>query len=476
LQHCQRSEPTASARRLQTAVEKEAESKKMRLGKIFNRRIGKELEDKKPTKKNEEKIVRKCGTKIIKHAIRNCVDADTALGKNMTKCIKKEGRAIRDMVRGDDAKKNKLKDLKDALKEDAREQLFKCMDVKDATRKECVKKFVDRLKKTRDEEEWPQPKDKTKPKARDDKKPVLEETEDDKMVRDAAWKFASDEADLKEQMGGPLDKANEKLARDARKEKIRKSGVETREVDNYDMLGSELKIIKDAADSKKAGKTDAEIEKEMEDAAKANKDTFDFTDKKKKEMKTAVDAIVAGDEKGDLKLKPEKKVYCRVCMEGTKAKDLKIDDVKKLVTDNKKAKDVADERKEKVEVLEKPAVDKTTERSCGTASYPPKGGKTAKQVKDAFADLEKKARRALRMLTGRDLAEGASTSSGEVNSIVPGDDDSVATNPAADYTMLIVGVVIGCLCLIALAVLVYMVMNKKKDPRKAPKYTPHAEL
>jgi uncharacterized membrane protein len=79
------------------------------------------------------------------------------------------------------------------------------------------------------------------------------------------------------------------------------------------------------------------------------------------------------------------------------------------------------------------------------------------------------------MLIGRNLAEGT-TSSGEVSTIVAGDDDSVATNPAANYTMLIVGVVIGCLCIVALAVLVYMAVNKKKKTQKAPKYTPHAEL
>jgi len=168
-----------------------------------------------------------------------------------------------------------------------------------------------------------------------------------------------------------------------------------------------------------------------------------------------------------------KEIYCRVCLENDKATDFKIADVKKLVEDNSKANAEIDAAK--VKELEKPSKGEVTERACGTVSYPPKPGKKAEDVKTAFSELEKKARRALRMLIGRNLAEGT-TSSGEVSTIVAGDDDSVATNPAANYTMLIVGVVIGCLCIVALAVLVYMAVNKKKKPQKAPKYTPHAEL
>ena len=98
---------------------------------------------------------------------------------------------------------------------------------------------------------------------------------------------------------------------------------------------------------------------------------------------------------------------------------------------------------------------------------------------------EAKARRALRMMLGRTLADsGATASSGETNVIVPGDDNSVAKNPpnpAADYTMLIIGVVIGCLCAIALVVVLVLVVKKKNKQQKgsatkpAVAYKPHAQ-
>lgn len=239
------------------------------------------------------------------------------------------------------------------------------------------------------------------------------------------------------------------------------------------MLGAELAIIKKGADMKRSGKADADIEKEVEQLMKNDEDSFDYTAKKKKEIKAAIDFTIEGDKKGDLKLKPMKEIYCRVCQEDKAATDFKIADVKKLVEDNAKAKAEIDVSK--VEELEKPSKGKVSERSCGTVSYPPKPGKKAEDVDKAFSTLEKKARRALRMLIGRDLAEGT-TSSGEVSTVVAGDDDSVATNPAADYTMLIVGVVIGCLCVVALAVLVYMAVNKKMKQKNAPQYKPHSEL
>ncbi len=460
--------PSARRRSLMTADEQAKEDKKMRLGEAYMNKNGDALEEKAPSKEVEEKISRLVGPKIIKRVVQNCMDADTA-PVNMTKCVK-AGRSIATLVRGD--KKNDKKDYKDGIKADLREVMFKCLSKDGAKRPECVKKVRDRLEKTRDEKDWPKKEstEKKESKEKKDNEAAAEEAEE--IVKDAAWKFASDESDLKRGMG-PLDKADEKIVRDERRLKIELSGIDKREVDIYDMLGAEFAIIKKGADMKRAGKADADIEKEVETLMKDDEDSFDYTAEKKKEVKAAIDFMIEGDKKGDLKLKPMKEIYCRVCLENDKATDFKIADVKKLVEDNSKANAEIDAAK--VKELEKPSKGEVTERACGTVSYPPKPGKKAEDVKTAFSELEKKARRALRMLIGRNLAEGT-TSSGEVSTIVAGDDDSVATNPAANYTMLIVGVVIGCLCIVALAVLVYMAVNKKKKPQKTPEYTPHAEL
>merc|ERR1712127_1102379 len=161
-------------------------------------------------------------------------------------------------------------------------------------------------------------------------------------------------------------------------------------------------------------------------------------------------------------------------------KKLTLEAVKTMVTNDKEAKKVTDEAS--VEIIKTPKQDPVSKETCAACSFTPKKGNTAAEVNTAFDKLEAKARRALRMMLGRTLADsGATASSGETNVIVPGDDNSVAknpANPAADYTMLIIGVVIGCLCAIALVVVLVLVVKKKNKQQKGSAnsrvaYEPH---
>merc|ERR1712000_271145 len=202
-------------------------------------------------------------------------------------------------------------------------------------------------------------------------------------------------------------------------------------------------------------------------------------DKTKKEIKTAVDAVVAGGLKSDLKLKPNKTVTIKVCRVD---KPVATKDIASLVADSKEVKNVIDETT--VQIIKTPKQDPVSKETCAASSYSPKKGRTAAEVVKLCKLLAFK-RGALRMLIGRELADSgaATTSTGETNLIVPGDDDSVATNPGAatggpGNMMLIIGLVVGCLCVVALVVIVLMVVKKKKksaDASKEPAYKPHAE-
>merc|ERR1712000_84229 len=166
-------------------------------------------------------------------------------------------------------------------------------------------------------------------------------------------------------------------------------------------------------------------------------------DKTKKEIKTAVDAVVAGGLKSDLKLKPNKTVTIKVCRVD---KPVATKDVNSLVADSKEAKSVIDETT--VQIIKTPKQDPISKETCAASSYSPKKGQKTDKVLKILKLLNAK-RRTLRMLANSE----ATTSTGETNLIVPGDDNSVADDPDADgdnhmpdHTMLYVGVVFGCLC------------------------------
>lgn len=153
--------------------------------------------------------------------------------------------------------------------------------------------------------------------------------------------------------------------------------------------------------------------------------------------------------------------------------------LRSLVADSKEAKSVIDETT--VQIIKTPKQDPISKETCAASSYSPKKGHKTAEVLKILKPLNAK-RRALRMLANSE----ATTSTGETNLIVPGDDNSVATNPGADdnhmpdHTMLYVGIVFGCLCVMAIAAAMFMVARKKKKAAKAAKgpaiaYTPHAE-
>jgi hypothetical protein len=216
-----------------------------------------------------------------------------------------------------------------------------------------------------------------------------------------------------------------------------------------------------------------------------NEDCDDYTDndKTKKEIKTAVDAVVEGGLKSDLKLKPNKTVTIKVCQVD---KPVTTKDIDLLVDDSKEAKDVIN--KTTVQIIKTPKQDPISKETCAACSYRPKKGHKTDEVLNIIKTLEKKKRRALRMLA----TDEATTSTGETNLIVPGDDDSVADDPYAaadgdgdnhmpDHTMLYVGIVFGCLCVMAIAAAMFLVARKKKRAAKAAKgpaiaYTPMQPL
>ena len=511
---------------------------KTSLGSVMYESNGKKLQGKSPTKSDEEKITRKLGRKTIKHAIRKCMKANVALGKNRTKCIKRLGKALSNFVRGDN--KNEAPDTSNAELQDAREFMVRCIKKKILTKNsklDCKKEFIKRLKQTRqcdlktgppssrscpvarcgpqpkgckladlfemtasghccarqcyyedakgkpcaqekaEEEKEKKEKEEKEKEEKDSTKPAeLKHTPEETAIEHAAFGFAGELSDTYENMGD-LTKKEKLDTRKSMKEDLEDSGIEKRKVPLFLSTGAKLNAIYKTVDAKKAGLDDKAVEEVTKNAMDKNEDCDDYNDKTKKEIKTAVEAVVEGGLKADLKLKATKTVTLKVCQE---EKEVTLKAVKAMVTNDKEAKKVTDEAS--VEIIKTPKQDPVSKETCAACSFTPKKGNTAAEVNAAFDTLEAKARRALRMMLGRTLANsGAAASSGETNVIVPGDDNSVAKNPAADYTMLIIGLVIGCLCAIALVVVLVLVVKKKnkqqngsaKDPTVA--YKPHAQ-
>jgi len=479
---------------------------------------GKKLQGMSPTKSTEEKTGRELGRRTIKRAIRKCMKANVAIGKNRTKCIRRRGVDLSKFVRGD--KKNEAPDTSNAELEDARAFMYRCMKKKFLTKtdKDCRKEFIKRLKQTRQcdpstgpasSRTCPMAKCSAPPKGckavdkfemtssghccprqcyyedangkscsdstkkEDKKEDETNDAAEETARRHAALNYASDLSDIYENIGTMTKK--EKLdTRESMKKDLEYSGIPEREVPIFQSTGAKLNVIHKTADAKKAGLDDKAVEEVTKTAMEDNEDCDDYNADTKNEITTAADAVVKGGLPGDLKLKPNKTVTVKVCR---KEKELTLEEVKSMVTDNKDAKSVIDETT--VKKIKTPKQDSVSKETCAACSYSPKKGQTAAKGLEAFEKLKAKARRALRMLVGRELASSdTTTSTGETNLIVPGDDDSVATNPAGGLdVMLIVGLVIGCLCVLALVVLIFMVVNKKKRKKrgKEPAYKPHAE-
>merc|ERR1712195_408011 len=79
------------------------EAKTIRLGEESFKATGESLEGKKPTKEDEEKTTRKAEKKA---------------------CVIKDAQSVVELIRGD--KKNEAKDMKDALEDDALDEVFDC--------------------------------------------------------------------------------------------------------------------------------------------------------------------------------------------------------------------------------------------------------------------------------------------------------------------------------------------------------------
>merc|ERR1712000_407282 len=281
-------------------------------------------------------------------------------------------------------------------------------------------------------------------------------------IEHAALTFASDQSDVYENIG-PMTKKEKLDTRESMKKDLEYSGIDKRKVPIFQSVGCKLNGIYKTADAKKAGLDDKAVEEVTKNAMEKNEDCGDYNDKTKKEIITAVDAVVAGGLKSDLKLKANKTVTIQVCRVD---KAVTTKDIASLVADSKEVKKVTDETT--VQIIKTPKQDPISKETCAASSYSPKKGSTTAEFVKAAKTL-KFTRSALRMLVGRELADSgaATTSTGETNLIVPGDDDSVATNPGAatggpGNMMLIIGLVVGCLCVVALVVIVLMVVKKKE--------------
>lgn len=167
----------------------------------------------------------------------------------------------------------------------------------------------------------------------------------------------------------------------------------------------------------------------------------------------------------------------------SETKTFTVDDLKEVVKSVKSVADIIDV--DKIVVTETPKKDDKTKRTDGTMTFPPRPGKKTVDVIVEIAKIKEAVRRALRQLAD----DETSISTDEEQTIVTGDDDSVASDPAAasdpaDAAGLYIGLAIGGLVILALVVAaVYMVRSKKQQATSAasssssaPTYLPHHEL
>jgi hypothetical protein len=400
-------EVAPSSRRLDVAADAK-EAKTIRLGEESFKATGESLEGKKPTKEDEEKTSRRAAKKILTKSIKACKDVGTTKS-GMKDCVVKDAQGVVELIRGD--KKNEAKDMKDALEADALDAVYECAKDAGKMTDACKKKFDDRLKETNTD--------------------YTTETVSTKgkftKMEEAAIKRVSEKLEVKEKVGKTV-KADEKKARDDVKEEAKKLGLPEREIDLTLQLGAKMKAIKMGADAKKAGKSDAEVAAVIKAEMEKDPDAPDY-ESKKDDLLKAAKAVAEGGVQGDLKFKPLKTVSCRVCVTSD-TKTLTIDQLKKVVEEVKAAKDLVNA--DKAMVTETPKKDEVTKRTCGTVAFPPKDGMKTEDVKKEFEKLEVKVRRAL---ARRGLAgDETTTSSGETQGIVTGDDNSEASDPAGSST------------------------------------------
>jgi len=394
------------------------DTKKISLATEMQKGNGQALMGKTPTKEDEEKVSRKAPRSGISKAARDCVDAGTAR-EDMSECIR-GAMDVAKMIRGDD--KNEAKDKKDAMEDDAIEEIDGCMKSKGSDadfNRDCQDTYKNRLKRTCG----------TMPSDKDLKHALIKKTaselDDKKMVcgRGEGLPLVGTESKEREQ------KAREKL-----KKRLKNRGVPTREVDLTLQKGAEINAIQEGADAINAGKTDEQVAVVIKEALEKDPDAPDFTAEKKKTMVRCSRGVAKGEKAGDLKFKPTKSVNLCVCVTDPD-KTVTEKEIKSLITKSAAASKVVnmDEKdtKDGPKIIKAPVKNSVTKRTCGTVEVRPLPGKTAKEVKTEVDKLIKTVERRLRE-SGRRLEGSSSTSSSENEEIVPGDDDSeAATDPAS---------------------------------------------
>ena len=394
------------------------DTKKISLATEMQKGNGQALMGKTPTKEDEEKVSRKAPRSGISKAARDCVDAGT-VREDMSECIR-GAMDVAKMIRGDD--KNEAKDKKDAMEDDAIEEIDGCMKSKGSDadfNRDCKDTYKNRLKRTGG----------TMPSDKDEKHALIKKTaselDDKKMVCGRGEGLP---------LVGTESKEREQKARDELKKRLKNRGVPTREVDLTLQKGAEINAIQVGADAIKAGKTDEQVVLVIKEALEKDPDAPDFTAEKKKTMVRCSKGVAKGENAGDLKFKPTKSVNLCVCVTDPD-KTITEKEIKSLITNSAAASKVVnmDEKdtKDGPKMIKAPVKNSVTKRTCGTVEVRPLPGKTTKEVKTEVDKLIKTVERRLRE-SGRRLEGSSSTSSSENEEIVPGDDDSeAATDPAS---------------------------------------------
>ena len=408
-----------------TTGEESASETKISLAEEMFRGSGKTLMGKKPLPKDEQEVIRKAAKAEVLAGVRDCVDAGTD-AKDMKKCLE-DSEKTATVMHGND--KNTKKDRKAALNEDGIGEMDACMDAAGHTTWFCRSVMKERIKRT------------------------CGTVVSDDDVRTALLKKTASELDDKENTydhtkpvdgetkdRGP-DKIKEKDARDAVKKMLEKRGFEKRELNLALQKSAELRAIKKGADAIKAKAAqgvkilDADLDVVLEDALKEDPDAPDFTDEKKKSMKRNCQAIATGGVKGDLTFKKTGKLALCVCMTGERSgEEVTTEKIINLIKDSATASLTINTDTNKMIAVKEPKKDPISKRTCGTVHVEPRPGKTVKEAKIELDQIQKRVRRALRALVGRQLDDDeVTTSSGEVEIIVEGSEQD-NTNTGQDDT------------------------------------------
>jgi len=383
---------------------------------------GRSLMGKTPTKQDVQEVTRIAAKTEVFDGVRDCMRVGTKdtqwVKGEMDKCLKDaEDTAL--LIHGDT--KNKENDREDAFNNDGISEMDACAAAAGHTTWFCRTVMEERIKRTCGKKLTEEDTELALT-----KKSASEMNQKDKVY--ASTPVA--EADVDQVR--TKDRKREKDARDSMKRNLERRGLKPRKVVLVLQKAAVLRTLRKGADALKAGKTDVEVETILKSEFDKNPDAPDLTEEKKKKMMKNCKAIVAGGRKGNLKFKKTGKLALSVChtsLAATTSTKVTRDTIIGLIKSNAKASDVINTEASSITTFKTPKQDTVTKRTCGTIHVEPKKGKTMKEAKEKLDQIMMTTvRRALRQEIGRKLNDDEySTSSGEVEDIVPGDTTTTTT-------------------------------------------------